>query len=314
MSESAVKSSTSFTSLQTLKPSNHLLCQIFRQERRRMAHYPFDELVLIGRKFALRNSKNLHEWQAELVHLLDREGYIRHDLDSPQFLQSYRVALLYFAIAPKYATDLITKPEDLCRANSLYENFTPISKQDFQRVYQALSVLPEREREIIRLRYGFEDGKPWLSLSIAKQFGISAARVDQLIERALVTNGQTRLYQHLPQIFTSEAYNADINRLINPKQLEGTSESKLKSELYYLSQLPFKCAAAEPYRKCHLSILGLSARTSKALLRAGIMSVPELVALSESELFRIRQIGPNHLDEIKHQLAELGLSLATKPE
>jgi RNA polymerase primary sigma factor len=44
----------------------------------------------------------------------------------------------------------------------------------------ALQVLPPREREVIRLRYGLEDGTPWTLEEVGRHFGLTRERARQI--------------------------------------------------------------------------------------------------------------------------------------
>jgi RNA polymerase sigma factor (sigma-70 family) len=54
-----------------------------------------------------------------------------------------------------------------------------------QHVHHLLSILSPRERRIIRLRFGIEDGSQKSLLEIGNMFGLSKERVRQLENRAL---------------------------------------------------------------------------------------------------------------------------------
>lgn len=47
------------------------------------------------------------------------------------------------------------------------------------------SLLEEREREVLRLRYGIEDGEPWPQHRVADRLGISRSYVSRIEKRAL---------------------------------------------------------------------------------------------------------------------------------
>ncbi len=59
--------------------------------------------------------------------------------------------------------------------------------------------------------------------------------------------------------------------------------------------------------------LGLQSRSYNALNREGIRSVGELVARSEADLLDIRNFGAKSIEEIKHKLAEMGMTLKDTP-
>ncbi|WP_392389368.1 sigma-70 family RNA polymerase sigma factor [Dictyoglomus thermophilum] len=61
-----------------------------------------------------------------------------------------------------------------------------IEQIDIRReIERALDALSEREREILKWRYGFKDGKPRTLEEVGKLFNITRERVRQIEERAL---------------------------------------------------------------------------------------------------------------------------------
>ena len=70
----------------------------------------------------------------------------------------------------------------------------PLAEGEYERVLEAIEVqellallagLSERERTILRARYGLDHGEQQSLRAIAAQFGLSAERVRQLERRAL---------------------------------------------------------------------------------------------------------------------------------
>ena len=55
--------------------------------------------------------------------------------------------------------------------------------------------------------------------------------------------------------------------------------------------------------------LDLSVRSLNCLMRAGIKDVKDLIAKSEEEMMKVRNLGRKSLKEVKEKLEELGLSL-----
>ena len=60
--------------------------------------------------------------------------------------------------------------------------------------------------------------------------------------------------------------------------------------------------------------LDLSVRSFNCLKRAGINTVDDLINKSEEEMMKVRNLGKKSLDEVKHKLEELGLSLRESDE
>ncbi len=60
--------------------------------------------------------------------------------------------------------------------------------------------------------------------------------------------------------------------------------------------------------------LELSVRSFNCLKRAGINTVEELIRKTEAEMMKVRNLGKKSLDEVKHKLDELGLSLKLSDE
>ena len=60
--------------------------------------------------------------------------------------------------------------------------------------------------------------------------------------------------------------------------------------------------------------LELSVRSFNCLKRAAINTVEELTHRSEEDMMKVRNLGKKSLDEVKHKLEELGLSLRPSDE
>jgi len=60
-----------------------------------------------------------------------------------------------------------------------------------------LQSLPDRQRAIVRGRFGFETDDPWTLAQLGEQFGVSLERIRQLQGQALATLGKHPLAQSL---------------------------------------------------------------------------------------------------------------------
>lgn len=66
------------------------------------------------------------------------------------------------------------------------DTFDPVELRELREALEvAMAQLSEREREIIRLRYGFVDGEVWTYEKIRPKFGVTAERIRQ-IERQVI--------------------------------------------------------------------------------------------------------------------------------
>ena len=52
-------------------------------------------------------------------------------------------------------------------------------------VSKALAHLSERDQDIVRLRFGLDDGKVWTRDEVGKKYGLTGERIRQIEEKAL---------------------------------------------------------------------------------------------------------------------------------
>lgn len=50
----------------------------------------------------------------------------------------------------------------------------------------AFSLLPDRERRVLKLRFGFEDGRPRTLEEVGREFNVSRERIRQIEAKALL--------------------------------------------------------------------------------------------------------------------------------
>ncbi|MEV4246939.1 DNA-directed RNA polymerase subunit alpha C-terminal domain-containing protein [Streptosporangium canum] len=67
------------------------------------------------------------------------------------------------------------------------------------------------------------------------------------------------------------------------------------------------------YARVPIEELGLTVRAYAPLKRAGINTYGELIAHSEQDLLAIDRNSPRYVEEVKRQLAAIGLSLQQPP-
>jgi RNA polymerase sigma factor (sigma-70 family) len=86
------------------------------------------------------------------------------------------------AEAPEFAEELHVS----LRADALHEALE-----------RAIAVLPEREQEVVRLRYGIAGGEPMTLQEIGRRFGLTRERVRQIEVEALKRLAREREIQAL---------------------------------------------------------------------------------------------------------------------
>ena len=101
----------------------------------------------------------------------------------------------------------IAGEETLCLADALADPHDAVatliddtSREDTTQ--RLMATLTTREREVMRLRYGFADGTPWTLADVGKHFGVSRERIRQIESVALRKIRRTALtlgYQEVPQ-------------------------------------------------------------------------------------------------------------------
>lgn len=82
---------------------------------------------------------------------------------------------------------------------------------------EALSVLPDRERQILLLRFGFVDGERWTYAAIGEQFSVTAERIRQIERNVLnklagANSVRDRLAAFLPSLDGEELEGRDNGR------------------------------------------------------------------------------------------------------
>ncbi len=92
-----------------------------------------------------------------------------------------------WSLSDRLVQDLVPAPDDLLARKSAHQD-----------VDHAIERLDRREREVVRLRFGFEDEEPWTLQAIGHRLNLSRERVRQIEVRAKAKlRGSLRLRSHL---------------------------------------------------------------------------------------------------------------------
>lgn len=109
-----------------------------------------------------------------------RAAHLRCNLTRPRLQNDPDAPLRFLAcdVDIAKASDGVMEAEVM--HNEAYDN---IRREGVRR---ALSALPERERRVLELRFGFEDGEPWTLEEIGKELDCTRERIRQLEGQALI--------------------------------------------------------------------------------------------------------------------------------
>lgn len=167
-------------------------------------------VIKAGRNIALvdalhpEHESSIPEYKKELVRVLNEAGFIRHDLNP----RTWCVWGLYIAILTTFSLvngathSLATLVDRKSFASSKeYESMPAVNDEDFEKVISALDSLSEKERNVLILRFGLEDGILRDFETIAKKFCVTRERIRQLEARALRKMRDTSRLCKLPALF-----------------------------------------------------------------------------------------------------------------
>lgn len=138
----------------------------------------------------IESKKELRRASAHAARRLGRNPTVEEIADEMQ-VRSEKVQKLLQT--PRYMVSLDKRlgTENGCLANFI-ENEKAKSPENeaaqnelLERIDEALSSLSEREEEVIRLRFGIDDGNPRTLDKIGRRFGVSRERIRQIEKRAL---------------------------------------------------------------------------------------------------------------------------------
>jgi RNA polymerase primary sigma factor len=169
------KSTATFRTLAFAWIRGALLMAIWRNER--FIHLPFDKVRAL-RQMNTVNTRLLLELGREptVAETAQAMGVKENDIWELLLLQEQQVISLQ-----AFPTD----DDDLSIEEQIPDPTTSAPAHDrFSSLDAALECLPERERMVVKLRYGFHDGQPYSQKEVASLFGIALSTVAALDRRA----------------------------------------------------------------------------------------------------------------------------------
>lgn len=184
-------------------------------------------------------------------------------------------------------------------SHNLIRDTTPIKISDVTRVNDLSDYvvkqlyekwgdqLPERHRQILATRYGFEGGEKIVYTKLAEIYGVHTERVRQIVlyclrrMRGMEVNEQhIREEKEKAEAFMTAVDNGEVNWYDYP--------------------------VGEAFE--------LTVRSSNCLKNAGVKTVADLCKKTEDDLWKSRNMGRHSLSEIKDKLRVCGLRLGMTDE
>lgn len=168
-------------------------------------------------------------------------------------------------------------------------------------VEYVLSRLPDREREMMRCRYM----ERMTLQAIGEAFGLTTERVRQILadvrfklrhpsRSSILRNGIAGTIELAKQ----QGYNAGYSKGCEDGYAKGFAAAK--------AELAGKKHVERPYDSWPIEDLDLSVRAYNCLARANIRTVKQISVMTYDELYRLRNMGVQSLNEIVQKMAALG--------
>ena len=146
---------------------------------------------MTGRRYYYKKSQGAahpRKWLEHISSVLDREGFIRHDLDE----RTFRVGKLYRAVYEPIGrgTPYIFASFDEIGTNEQYERCQCVDDKRFGEILAAIdNHLIKNEAKVLKLRFGLDPEAlhkgSWAYGDIGKFFGYSGQRARQVCHYAL---------------------------------------------------------------------------------------------------------------------------------
>ena len=228
----------------------------------------------------------------DIVQAIDEAGFILHESERSRCARRLLTAVLGSSAV------LSAHYEDL-------EDMAPEALEAVEELVQ--EALPDRELQVIELRFGLKDGQCHTPQECADALDMVKERVRQLESKALA-----RL-RHPSYCSKLEVITCYSRGALACRMAELWSDiDKLQLELNALQN-------GNPYPEFRdarvggmpIKRLDPSVRTYNCLTRAGIHTVGELIKYTEEDLLEIRNFGTKGVEEVCELLRRVGLTLAS---
>lgn len=264
----------------------------------------------------------------ELASALDKKGYLRHDFTA----NSFTVNLLYMTVHHDLmrGEPVVVEFDDFCKVikddqtfsidytfgNLNYETYQNPTTSQCRKIQAGIrGCLTEKEFQVVSKWYGLE-GRVMSACEIAIGQGISSNRIRQTEDLAI---RKIRSARALPSILKpSEAQAKTVDDIIDRlKALRQDplfqEEFVLRQELRKITFTPYTCAekakeflSGEVEDQTEIECLDLTTRTFRALKRAEIHTISDIINYPYMDWLRIKNLGLSSIREVESKMQRFG--------
>ena len=264
----------------------------------------------------------------ELASALDKKGYLRHDFTANFFT----VNLLYMTVHHDLmrGEPVVVEFEDFCKVfkedqtssvdyvfgNLSYETYQNPTTSQCKKIQAGIrNCLTEKEFQVISKWYGLE-GRVMSVSEIAIDQSVSSNRIRQTEALAI---RKIRSARALPSILKpSETQEKTVDGIIDRlKALRQDplfqEEFALRQELRKITFTPYECAEkakeflnGEVEDQTEIECLDLTTRTYRALIRAEIYTISDIINYPYMDWLRIKNLGLSSIREVESKMQRFG--------
>ena len=174
---------------------------------------------------------------------------------------------------PCSLNDFISEEESLEYEDVLQSNDDSVEdkvtlkflKDDINKLFDS-KILTEREKEVLKLRYGFYDNSTYILGDVSKIYGVSGERIRQIEEKALKKLRKSKIiYEFLDYMDSPQKAFNNIN-----KMSDGIKDNTVKDKKHYFEEVSFDDKYGIVETKKVKSIYSYFNKYSRAKINVGI--------------------------------------------
>lgn len=157
--------------------------------------------------------------------------------------------------------------EDVLQSNDSVEDKVILKflKDDINKLFDS-KILTEREKEVLKLRYGFYDNSTYILGDVSKIYGVTGERIRQIEENALKKLRKSKIiYEFLDYMDSPQKAFNNIN-----KMSDGIKDNTVKDKKHYFEEVSFDDKYGIVETKKVKSIYSYFNKYSRAKINIGI--------------------------------------------